>query len=239
MTTNNAAPKRLYLMQVATLSGVNAPIVCYLVQTDDGKNVLIDSGLPAQFQAPPSRPTPELGKSVLEQLALLNLQPGDIDMLVCTHFDLDHCGHNEDFPNAELIVQREQYDAARQGHQRFAAQRSHWDLPSARYRLIDGDITLLPRLELIETSGHVPGHQSVLLHLPETGPVLLAIDAVTVQDSFKLDRQAAPMDDNGEGAIASTRKLLELAQREHVALTIFGHDGQQWATLKKLPEYYA
>ena len=103
---------------------------------------------------------------------------------------------------------------------------------------MDGDTTLLPGLELIETSGHVPGHQSVLVRLPKTGPVLLASDAVANQGSFKPDRQAGPLDLDGEKAIASTRKLLDLAQREQVALVIFGHDGQQWETLKKLPDYY-
>ena len=37
---------------------------------------------------------------------------------------------------------------------------------------------------------------------------------------------------------ASTRKLLDLVEREHVALVIFGHDGEQWQTLKKAPAYY-
>jgi N-acyl homoserine lactone hydrolase len=46
------------------------------------------------------------------------------------------------------------------------------------------------------------------------------------------------MDADGEGAIASTRKLLDLAQREHVSLVIFGHDGLQWSTLKQLPDFY-
>jgi SWIM zinc finger len=37
---------------------------------------------------------------------------------------------------------------------------------------------------------------------------------------------------------ASTQKLLDLVEREHVGLVIFGHDGQQWQTLKKAPGYY-
>jgi N-acyl homoserine lactone hydrolase len=201
----------------------------------DGKNILIDTGFPND---PPPRSGLQLHKNVVEQLALLDLQPADIDILICTHFDLDHCGHHENFPNAELIVQREHYDVARGGHQRFASSRLHWDLPASRYRFVDGDTTLLPGLELIETGGHVPGHQSVLVRLPETGPVLLTIDAVITQDSFTPNRQAGPLDLDGEKAIASTRKLLNLAQREQVALAIFGHDGPQWETLKKLPEYY-
>jgi N-acyl homoserine lactone hydrolase len=231
-------PMRLYLMQVATLPQINVPIVCYLIQTSDGKHLLIDSGLPTHFQTPAGRPNPIPGKNVLEQLTLLELQPADIDLLICTHFDLDHCGHHEDFPRAELVVQREQNEVAREGHPRFAASRAHWDLPAERYRLVDGDIALLPGVELIETSGHVPGHMSVLLRLFHTGPVLLTADAVANQDSFKPDRQLGPLDLDGEKTMASTLKLLEVARREQVALTIFGHDGHQWPTLKMLPDWY-
>lgn len=179
-----------------------------------------------------------MGKNVIEQLGLLNLQPADIDLLICTHFDLDHAGHNDAFPNAQLIVQRQHYEVARSGYPRFASSRPHWDLPASRYRLVDDDTEILPGLELIETSGHVPGHQSVLVRLPVTGPVLLTIDAVTRQDDFTHDRKPTQIDADGEGALASTRKLLDLAQREQVALVIFGHDSQQWQTLKKLPDFY-
>lgn len=97
---------------------------------------------------------------------------------------------------------------------------------------------LLPGLTLLETSGHTPGHQSVLLRLPQTGPVLLAIDAVVQQRLFTPDRRAWPDDDNEEQLRSSTLKLLDLVEREHIALVIFGHDGQQWQTLKKAPLYY-
>ena len=40
------AVRRLYLMQVGSMPEYQIPIVCYLVQTGDGKNILIDSGLP-------------------------------------------------------------------------------------------------------------------------------------------------------------------------------------------------
>jgi N-acyl homoserine lactone hydrolase len=123
MTLPTMPPLRLYLMQVAILPGVQIPIVCYLVQTGDGKNILIDSGLPTHFQPPAGRPTPILGKNVFEYLSLLDLQPEDIDLLICTHFDLDHCGHNEDFPRAELVVQCEQYEISHGGHPRFTASR--------------------------------------------------------------------------------------------------------------------
>jgi len=211
---------------------------CYLVQTGDGKNILIDSGLPADYTPPPGTPPAENEKNVLEHLADLGLHPDDIDLLICTHFDVDHAGYHDAFTRAELIVQRTHYELARSGHPRYALSRAHWDHPALRYRLIDGDTELLPGLTLLETSGHAPGHQSVLLRLPQTGPVLLAIDAVVLQRLFTPERRAWPTDDNEERLRASTRKLLDLVEREHVALVIFGHDGQQWQALKKALDYY-
>ena len=103
---------------------------------------------------------------------------------------------------------------------------------------MEGDTELLPGLELIETSGHVPGHQSILVRLSQTGPVLLTIDAVLTQKSFTPEREAGPLDDNEEALRASTRKLLTLVQREQVSLIVFGYDAEQWQTLKKAPDYY-
>ncbi|MBV9229271.1 MAG: N-acyl homoserine lactonase family protein [Chloroflexi bacterium] len=238
MTTSTSLPQRLYLMQVV----IQPSVPCYLVQTSDGKNILIDSGLPSVFppgfQRPAGLPEPHFGKNVVEQLATLGLQPDAIDILVCTHFDMDHAGNHDLFPHAELVVQRSHYELARGGYPRFAPMRSHWDHPELRYQLVDGDTELLPGIELIETSGHTTGHQSVLVRLPNTGPVLLTIDAVTVQQAFTPERELSQFDENLELLRASTRKLLDLVQREQVTLTVFGHDAPQWQTLKKAPEYY-
>jgi len=243
MTTSASGPQRLYLMQVATLifDQLRLPVPCYLIQTGDGKNILIDSGLPPNFQPLPNVPGMqgiEHRKNVMEQLATIGVRPPDIDILICTHYDVDHAGNNGAFPNTRLIAQRLQHEVASAGNPRFALTRSQWEQPASRYQLVDGDTELLPGLDLIETSGHVPGHQAVLVHLPQTGPVLLTIDAVPVQAYFTADRQASPMDANGAGSIASTRKLLDLVERRHISLVIFGHDGPQWSTLKQLPDSF-
>src|SRR5260370_38882175 len=156
----------------------------YVAQASDVKDILSNSGPPPYYTPPPGTPPSENEKNVLEHLAGLGLHPDDIDLLICTHFDVDHAGYHNAFPQAELIVQRKHYELARSGHPRFAPARAHWDLPALRYQLIDGDTELLPGLALLETSGHTPGHQSVLLRLPQTGPVLLAIDAVVLQRLF-------------------------------------------------------
>ena len=235
-----ATPQRLYLMQLSTTTlplaaGRTLPMVraCYLVQTSNGQHILIDSGLAADAPFPPGMPKAQNEKNVLEQLADLGLGPSAIDLVICTHFDVDHAGYHDAFPQAEFIVQRQHYELARGGHPRFASARAHWDHPALCYRLVEGDTELLPGLTLLETSGHAPGHQSVLVRLLQTGPVLLTIDAVMMQRLFTPDRAAWPMDDNEEQLRASTRKLLDVVEREQVALVVFGHDGEQWQRSRK------
>lgn len=244
MTTNSSLPQKLYLMQLSA-STVPLPqgrsmemiLACYLIKTSDGKHVLIDSGMAADARRTGS-PAARAEKNVIEHLAELSLVPDDIDTVICTHFDVDHAGYHDFFTKAEFIVQREHYALARSGHPRFASARAHWDHPSLRYRLVDGDTDLVPGVTLLETSGHVPGHQSVLVRLPQSGAVLLAIDAVMMRRNFAADRKAWPNDDNEEQLRVSTRKLLNLVEHEKVKLVVFGHDGEQWQELKKAPEYY-
>ncbi|WP_019586938.1 N-acyl homoserine lactonase family protein [Deinococcus apachensis] len=232
---NENAVKRLYLMQVGSMPEYQIPIVCYLVQTEDGENILIDSGLPEIM--PEGETEFENGQDVIEQLSGIGLKPDDIDTVISTHYDIDHAGRHAAFTKAQYVVQRVHHsDAA--SNPRFAANRPEWDQPMERIRLVDGNTELLPGLELIETSGHVPGHQSVLVRLPKMGSVLLTVDAVPFREGFTRDDQDNGSNPDAEATRASTMKLLDLAEREPVGLVIFGHDQAQWEGLKKLPECY-
>lgn len=229
------AVRRLYLMQVGSMPAYRIPIVCYLVQTGDGKNILIDSGLPEII--PEGESAFENGQDVVEQLASIGLTPDDIATVISTHYDVDHAGRHAVFAKARYVVQRVHHlDAA--SNPRYAAIRPQWDQPMERIRLVDGDAALLPGLELIETSGHVPGHQSVLVRLPKTGAVLLTIDAVPFRQGFTRDKQDDGSAPDAAAIRASTHKLLDLVEREQVGLVIFGHEWEQWEGLKTLPAYY-
>jgi N-acyl homoserine lactone hydrolase len=225
---------RLYILQYSVNRETGSPVPGYLIQTDDGTNVLVDTGYPRSMIG--TRMNEE--DYVVNRLAELGVTPADIRYLVCTHFDGDHAGGHDEFRDAELVVQRTHYEVARQ-HSRFDGVREHWDRPELRYRQVDGDTELLPGIELIESGGHVPGHQSVLVRLPNTGPVLLAIDAISRASHLDPDtRPIGPYDADEAATRASTRKLVELARREGVALIVHGHDAEQWKTLRKAPEYY-
>ncbi len=228
--------QRLYLMEVGSVPEHQIPIVCYLVQTDDSKNILIDSGLPEVM--PEGYSDFENGRDVLEQLAGIGIQPDDIDTVISTHYDGDHAGRHAAFTKAQYVVQRAHHLNA-SSNPRFAGVREQWDQPMERIRLVDGDTELLPGFELIETSGHVPGHQSVLVRLPKMGTVLLTVDAVPFRKGFTRDGQDDQTNPDAAATRASTIKLLELVERERVGLVIFGHDKAQWDTLKKAPAFYS
>lgn len=237
---------RLYLFHLATLQPDDIPVPAYLVQTNEGQNILIDSGFPSSFAGKsipiPGGRTVEMASDgfIVARLESIGVRPGDIHTVLCTHLDADHAGGHAAFPDAEFVVQKTNYqEALRSEHPRFASMRGEWDRPEHRFRLIDGDWVLVPGIELIESSGHVPGHQSVLLRLPNTGPTLLAIDAVPHSSMTQADtRWVMPIDMDEAATRASTRKLQVLAEREKVALTIYGHDVEQWASLKQAPAFY-
>jgi len=245
MKLEDVSPAKLYLFSLSTTSiplpsgqTLDMVLPCYLVETAGGHHILIDSGIapdaPCSPQAPPSKGQ----KTVLDCLSALQLRPEDIDFVICTHFDVDHAGFHDFFLHSRFVVQRRHYELARSGDPRFALARPHWDHPDLRYTLVDGDTELFPGFTLLETRGHAPGHQSVLLRLPKTGSVLLAIDAVVMEKLFTPERRAWPTDQDEEQLRASTRKLLQVTQHENVSLVVFGHDGKQWQTLRKAPEFY-
>lgn len=241
--TAATTPRRLYLLRVATISagGAAVPVPVYLIQMTDGTNILVDSGFPADaasWDDPGMAIT--IDRDVVAQLADLGLRPADIQTVICTHFDPDHVGQHAVFADAEFIVQREHDAAARAGGERFALAQPLWDNPATRWRLVDGDAELVPGVELIESSGHVPGHQSVLVRLPDTGPVLLGIDALPFDMAgfTPEDRPLTPMCMDEAATRASTRKLLDLAARAGVRLTIYGHDEPQWRALRLAPACY-
>lgn len=221
------------------------PIVGYLIETDDGQRILVDSGMHrkhienpdatfggqpfAEVLTPIMRPEHD----IVNRLAELGLTVQDIDILVSTHFHFDHAGNHGDFGHARIVTQRTAYDYARANPDAFP--RDIWDLPQLHYEMVDGDTELVPGVELLESSGHVPGHMSVLVRLPKSGNKLLTIDAVYVQENLDTDNWSGQGDP--ETARVSAHRLAAIADRERATM-IYGHDPAQWAGLRLSPGYY-
>jgi N-acyl homoserine lactone hydrolase len=230
---------RLYLLRTGTIRAIGAPVPAYLVLDSDGAT-LIDTGYPADLGAEPDGFITVAGEEdLIRQLGELGVAAGDVRRVVCTHLDPDHAGNHHRFPAAEFVVQRRHYEAARAGTvDRMELGREHWDAPGLRYTEVDGDVDLTPRIRLVATDGHVPGHQSVLVRLPHTGPVLLAGDAIPMAGCADPDRRPiTPFDLDPAAVRRSTAKLAALAV-DTGALVVYGHDAGQWPTLRTFPDCY-
>ena len=230
----------LHLLRAGTLRAIGAPAPCFLIRLGDGTAVLVDTGVAA---AGTGRPWPLLRVTAEEvvtaHLARLGVAPSDVRYVICTHLDPDHAGNHDAFPDAEFLVQRTHYTWARgERTPRIDAARAHWDLPELRYRLVDGDAEPVPGVRLVVSSGHVPGHQSVLVDLPTTGAMLLAGDAIPLAAcTVPETRPVLPFDLDAAMVRRSTRRLLVLAAEEN-ATVVFGHDALQWAQLRTGSDYY-
>ena len=211
----------------------------YLIRSAGGKTILIDTGNPtALIGAEDASPWWDLACNTQPQddlpqrLGELGLQVEDIDLLISTHFDFDHCGRHDAFTGSGVtsLVQRSQMETARDDPRLDTAL---WDIPGITYELVDGDLELEPGLKLLATPGHIAGHQSVYVETAD-GPVILAIDAIAVAEQMTMPRFPSTTPD-AEAALASRDRLLELA-KETGALIVRGHDAAQWATLPHSPQ---
>lgn len=221
----------LRLMEVGTVRDNGVPVPAFLITLADGRRLLVDTGPPAAMIGDPQAPFVVTEDShVLGRLARLGLRPADIDLVVVSHLDPDHAGANDAFPDAEFVVQRAQHvHATTSGLLRYEWLRAHWD--GLRYRMVEGDVELAPGVRLIECGGHVPGHQAVLVDLPDTGRVLLAGDA-WLRGSEPETRPLSQFDLDGPATRASQRKLTDLADRLDVTLVVHNHDADQWRDLR-------
>ena len=226
---------KLQLLKLAEIKALKAPVPGYAISYPDGSVVLVDTGPPPPTQKVPLPLAP--AEPLTWQLERLDIAPDDVRYVICTHLDPDHAGGHDLFPRAEFVIQRRHLAAARSGEvDRLLLTQPNWG--AVRFKEVDGDTELMPGIELIESSGHVPGHQSVLIRLPRTGPVLLAADAVPMEICRDPDtRIMTPFDLDPAAVRASTRKLAELAESER-ALVIYGHDPVQWPTLAVAPDHY-
>ncbi len=152
----------------------------------------------------------------------------DVDFLALSHLHFDHVGGSALMGNADLVVQRAEWDSA------VADVAGEAYLPAdlengLRRRLFDGEWDIFGdgRVRLIPTVGHTAGHQSLLLRTDDGADLVLCGDACYMRRS--LDEGVLPP--FGFDLAAQRRGLEQLALLESAgARLVFGHDPAQWPT---------
>jgi N-acyl homoserine lactone hydrolase len=217
------------------------PITCYVVRTSDA-TVLFDTGVspravPGLMRNDPyARFTDE--DLLVHRLDALGLEPDNIDAVVLSHLHYDHAGGAVMFPKSELVVQKDEYAYAHYPASFFEGfyYRKNFDLPQYRWRLLDGDTELVPGVTVLRTDGHTPGHQSLFVELPETGPVVLAGDCCYWQEHIDKERPPGVVW-NPTLAMHSIKRLKTLARL--TGGRIFpSHDPVFWSTVRQSPDPY-
>jgi N-acyl homoserine lactone hydrolase len=176
-------------------------------------------------------PTWRLAKTLAVQLEEIGVKPADVRYLAVSHTHNDHIGNVEMFPKAMLLVQKAEYEWPNpQGPGRFKPGHPVTKLEGDHDVFGDGSVTLL------STPGHTPGHQSILVRLAKTGPVLITGDAAHFKDNWD-NRRVPSFNVDKETSVASMDRLGEILAQNKAQLWIH-HDKPQSDGQKKSPQFY-
>ncbi len=140
---------------------------CFLF--DDGKQlVMIDTGFGLNA---PEIPGGEAGH-MPEALDRLGIQPAEVSAVVHTHLHPDHILGDLDrekkpfFPNAEVHTLAREIEYWRSGENERSPNVMGVIEPleeAGALRIVDSARQVLPRVTMVESFGHTPGHTSILV----------------------------------------------------------------------------
>ena len=211
---------------------------CYLIKHAQGW-MIWDTGITDAVATMPSGlapPDPKAThwyrpKTLAAQLDALGVKPADVKFMAVSHTHPDHIGNVEMFPQAMLYVQKAEYEWPNPfGVGRFKPEHPVTKLEGDKDLFGDGSVTVL------STPGHTPGHQSLLVKLPNTGAIVLSGDAVHFKSNW--ENRGVPLGNfNKEQTLASMQKLSDILAKEKAQLWI-NHDKAQRDSLKLAPAFY-
>ncbi len=200
----------------------------WVIRDGDGTVTLVDTGFaPAAgdrrgraWHTTPAGALPGLG-----------IDPAAVRTVIVTHAHWDHIGNLHEFPRAEIVMSRAEYDfwtgpLARRAQ--FAAHAEPDEIArleaaraEGRLTLISGPHTAAPGVGLVEVGGHTPGELIVTV---ATGgaTVVLASDALHFYEEVERDRPFAILADL-PGMYQAYDLLASLAAEPRTWL-VAGHD---------------
>jgi N-acyl homoserine lactone hydrolase len=207
---------------------------CYLIHHKQGW-MLWDTGVSDSIAAMPE-PAPgpipwRRTKTLASQLAAIGVRPADIRYVGISHTHADHVGNVDLFPSATVLIQKSEYQWA------FAADKKPFSASHPTEQL-DGDHDVFGdgSVMIISTPGHTPGHESLLVDLPNTGWLLLSGDVAHFRDNFD-NRRVPSGNTDKEKSLTSMQRVADIIAEYHAQFWI-NHDAAQTAQTRHAPEFY-
>jgi N-acyl homoserine lactone hydrolase len=164
-----------------------------------------------------------VGRRIRDALTDVGVAMDDVTAVVNCHLHADHAGQNGAFPGVPIHVQPVEWELAHTPDHTIL----DWiAAPGTTYRQQAGDHEVAPGLRIVATPGHTPGHQSLVIDVPD-GPVVLAGQACYtvgewIGDPDALEGRSGAPDRDAYDRSIERLKALDPA-RVH-----FGHDRQAW-----------
>jgi N-acyl homoserine lactone hydrolase len=242
---------------------IDISVNCYLIHHAQGY-FLWDTGISDHVASmpngwyPTNNPSVDIlwtrAKTLMSQLKEINVAPSDIRSIGISHTHPDHIGNAELFPSTPILIQKAEFEYF------FGPAKPGAPVPPAESlttppgdptpgfsknhptKLIDEDLDVFGdgSVMIIATPGHTPGHDSLLVHLPKTGWVILTADAVHLRTNWDNDRipyfATMPADQRFE-TLLSMQRMRNLMSFYHAQLWI-NHDKAESDLMKKSPKYY-
>ena len=173
------------------------------------------------------------------QLGRVGIAPGEVKYVVMSHLHMDHSGEMCSFPGATFVVRRSELPYA------------WWPARNQRYTYcfndlvgtrefdfldiadgVDFDLFGDGSIVLVHTPGHTPGHQSMIVTLPDYDrPLLLCQDACYMRANFERNPFSLNLMWNAERWYQSVERIRFLASLGHEIW--FGHEMESWDGLAK------
>jgi len=223
---------------------------CWLIR-HGGDWLLWDTGVPETalndpkgWSTLPKLIVYHLDKTLTDQLAEIGLKPKDISRVAISHTHGDHIGNMGLFSNSTVLMQRAEYSWIHSAdgpndnvNQLMALARKLLGTPKD-LQLLDGDTDVFGdgSVTLVSTPGHTPGSQSLLVHLRNSGFIILSGDVVHLEQNFEKDIVPSLNTDKA-ASIASMEKVRQMIATYKATLFI-NHDKTQTDKLKLLPAFY-
>lgn len=155
---------------------------CYLIRHGD-RYMIWDTGVPAAMVGKPVENDAQrisLQRSLVDQLSQVGVRPEQIEIVGISHYHFDHTGQAASFPGAKLVIGKGDFEALKGGAGAFGGEPEHlkhWLTGGGKVVEATGDIDIFHdgRVIMLDTPGHTPGHNALLVRLA-SGNVLLTGD---------------------------------------------------------------
>lgn len=210
---------------------------CYVIRNGD-RYLLWDAGLSGQLLGTSVTQwvfTMSLDRTIVDQLGDIGLTPENITFLGLSHYHDDHIGQASDFAGSTLLMNQRDIAAIRDlpiaSAQAVLAPWISGDAASVDFGR-DHDVFGDGSVTILSMPGHTPGHSSLLVRLPETGPVLLTGDLYHFREQIE-NRGVPVFNTDRADTLASFERFLQIDQALD-AMIVIQHDP---GDLERLPTF--